>query len=284
MTNNGVIHSPTQMRSYSNSPELIVGGGRNNNSSPSPKVPHHIDSTMEPSYITQLQMFGQGDTSSSRASIKSIDSNMSIESGNSSMSGHQHPQYLSSGNKGYDHLLKAPPTRRHWVKDDTVLKCSIPTCPKVFNFFERRHHCRKCGGIFCKEHTSHLLYINHLAQFTTGGRGTLSKVCDNCIEEYNEFIKKEFGVNVSTHPPSVSPMAAETYTETQPSQPPNQFIPLASANKYVPQPYTGPVSPEQQAQQQQQYQQSQLQSQQRQPSLSEQVVGSVPANWSWSSF
>lgn len=87
------------------------------------------------------------------------------------------------------------PTRRHWLKDENVFKCGIPTCPRVFNFFERRHHCRKCGGIYCKEHTSHYLYINHLAQFTTGGRGTLSKVCDSCIADYNKFINEEFGTN-----------------------------------------------------------------------------------------
>ena len=62
---------------------------------------------------------------------------------------------------------------------------------------------------FCKQHTSHSLYINHLAQFTTGGRGTLSKVCDNCIEEYNQFIAKEFGVNVHSTKPSITESSTE---------------------------------------------------------------------------
>ncbi|RLV95667.1 Phosphatidylinositol 3-phosphate-binding protein 2 [Spathaspora sp. JA1] len=274
MTNNGVIHSPTQIRSYSNSPEIIVGSESRN----SPNIPNNtLDN--EPSYITQLQMFGQGDRASSRASIKSVDSTVSIESRGSGMS----KQYLSSGgpNKNFDHLLKAPPTRRHWVKDELALKCSIPSCSKVFNFFERRHHCRKCGGIFCKEHTSHLLYINHLAQFTTGGRGTLSKVCDNCIEEYNEFIRKEFGVEVHNSSPSIK-VASEPKIDNTIF---NNSLSIESNNKnYIRQSYTGPASPQQQIQQQYQQQQQQQQQQQLQPSRSEQLVGSVPANWSWSSF
>lgn len=96
--------------------------------------------------------------------------------------------------KHYEYILRAAPSRKHWLKDESVVVCGIPMCRKRFNFFERRHHCRKCGGIFCKEHTSHYLYINHLAQFTTGGRGTLSRVCDNCIREYNDFMRHEFGV------------------------------------------------------------------------------------------
>lgn len=98
-----------------------------------------------------------------------------------------HPQ------AGYDRHAKAPPTRKHWLKDEQVNQCGIPQCQKTFNFFERRHHCRKCGGIFCKEHTLHYLYISHMAQFTTGGRGTLLRVCDNCIREYNDFMRHEFG-------------------------------------------------------------------------------------------
>lgn len=94
---------------------------------------------------------------------------------------------------GYDRHARAPPTRKHWLKDEQVNQCGIPQCQRTFNFFERRHHCRKCGGIFCKEHTLHYLYISHMAQFTTGGRGTLLRVCDNCIREYNDFMRHEFG-------------------------------------------------------------------------------------------
>lgn len=140
--------------------------------------------------------------------------------------------------KQYEYILRAAPSRKHWLKDESVFECGIPGCHKHFNFFERRHHCRKCGGIFCKEHTSHHLYINHLAQFTTGGRGTLSRVCDNCIGEYNDFMKLEFGV-------ACTPKGKDIQPAMVPFNP--ERIQKGQDDKVD-------------------------------------VAGSVPANWSWSSF
>lgn len=36
-----------------------------------------------------------------------------------------------------------------WLQDETVSHC--PKCNNGFSFFNRRHHCRMCGGIFCKD-------------------------------------------------------------------------------------------------------------------------------------
>lgn len=181
---------------------------------------------------------------SSQASIKSIESNALVESASLLIS-----PYRNISHRNYNNVLLLAPTRKHWVKDEAVLKCGIADCPKTFNFFERRHHCRRCGGIFCKEHTMHYLYINHLAQFTTGGRGTLSKVCDNCIEEYNEFVKHEFGVDVH-HPHHSTPATSATS--------PIDSTP-AAANQLGRRGFTETTN-------------------------NEQMAGSVPANWSWSSF
>jgi len=35
----------------------------------------------------------------------------------------------------------------HWLNDEDVLACPVDGI--VFDTFQRRHHCRKCGGIFC---------------------------------------------------------------------------------------------------------------------------------------
>lgn len=153
----------------------------------------------------------------------------------------------------HDYIVRAAPTRRHWLRDETVAECGAAACHKRFNFFERRHHCRKCGGIFCKEHTLHFLYINHLAQFTTGGRGTLSRVCDGCIDQYNDFIQHEFGTgSVSLSPPqhteTAEPMAHKAIGSVR------RDVLVKHANV------------------------------QREDTRTEPVVGSVPANWSWSSF
>lgn len=140
----------------------------------------------------------------------------------------------------HDYIARAPPTRRHWLKDDAVTECGMPNCRRHFTFFDRRHHCRKCGGIFCKDHTLHFLYINHLAQFTTGGRGTLSRVCDRCIDEYNDFIRQEFG------PPARTAHSTEA-RETSLLRDVLAGRPVRDTRQDL-------------------------------------VVGSVPANWSWSSF
>ncbi|KAM9910105.1 hypothetical protein OXX69_004808 [Metschnikowia pulcherrima] len=200
---------------------------------------------------------------SSSTSIKSVDSAFS---GERSVSPQFHAQAgpYELSRRQYDRILRAAPTRRHWLKDESVFECGIDYCGKKFNFFERRHHCRKCGGIFCKEHTSHYLYINHLAQFTTGGRGTLSRVCDRCIQEYNDFIRHEFGV--ACHKPSSreslpQPAALnkvdyrkEIFTSKMGAGNPGGAIPAKS------------------------------QESSEDGKAADQLVGSVPANWSWSSF
>ncbi|ODV77284.1 FYVE-domain-containing protein [Suhomyces tanzawaensis NRRL Y-17324] len=185
MTVNGL--SPTSSNISSSITSNASSPGEGEVNSPKQNLEHNLNN---------LQHQNDLEPKSSTASIRSFDSGISVESGTSNKLNGK-TSFLGSSKNYYDDVLRAPPTRKHWVKDEVVFKCSIPKCPKVFNFFERRHHCRKCGGIYCKEHTSHYLYINHLAQFTTGGRGTLSKVCDNCISEYNQFIQNEFGVSIS---------------------------------------------------------------------------------------
>ncbi|KAI5963305.1 PIB2 [Candida pseudojiufengensis] len=261
-------------RSGSNSPDIL-------SSSPNHQHNHRNQSQSPDNYETHLQAFGQGKRDSSTASIKSTDSTLSLDSNNS-------PKYTSSLNKliyskNHD-ISKAPPTRKHWIKDDTVFKCSIPTCTKIFNFFERRHHCRKCGGIFCKEHTSHLLYINHMAQFTTGGRGTLSKVCDNCISEYNEFIQREFGVSINPKSPSSSlDLKNHIINPTIPSN----LQPQQSKQNQIRQSFKDLDKSNQQKlnnMKSNNINQNGNNNRNGNSNRSEQLVGSVPANWSWSSF
>lgn len=198
---------------------------------------------------------------SSRGSFTSADSLKSTDSPSPPLMSPTGPFTISK--RKYESILRQAPTRRHWVKDESVNKCGIPTCTKVFNFFERRHHCRKCGGIYCKEHTSHYLYINHLAQFTTGGRGTLSKVCDNCIEEYNEFMRHEFGVSINPihHKKVSSPQPSHIHTKQNTGK--LGTIPNGSHIKDI----NNPNLPDSTS-----------------TNRNDQPVGSVPANWSWSSF
>jgi len=50
-------------------------------------------------------------------------------------------------------VVNAPPpekySKEHWVSDDSVTKCTY--CSESFTVINRRHHCRRCGNIFCAE-------------------------------------------------------------------------------------------------------------------------------------
>lgn len=37
-----------------------------------------------------------------------------------------------------------------WVPNDEAFSCMSPLCRKSFSIFRRRHHCRRCGRIFCR--------------------------------------------------------------------------------------------------------------------------------------
>lgn len=87
------------------------------------------------------------------------------------------------------------PTRNHWRKDESRTACSY--CHKPFSFVRRRHHCRRCGDLFCSDHVSHVLSLDAEAQFTLDGLGVLSKVCDWCVKDYEVFARGVKGGGVA---------------------------------------------------------------------------------------
>ncbi|KAK7205594.1 hypothetical protein BZA70DRAFT_289514 [Myxozyma melibiosi] len=80
--------------------------------------------------------------------------------------------------------VTGPPSRAHWVPDDSVSSCK--QCPKAFTFWERRHHCRRCGQIFCAAHSSHILRLDQKNDFHPSG--TLSRTCDSCANDFNRTV------------------------------------------------------------------------------------------------
>eukprot|EP00756_Hemistasia_phaeocysticola_P005850 Hpha_TRINITY_DN13529_c0_g1::TRINITY_DN13529_c0_g1_i1::g.111549::m.111549 len=63
--------------------------------------------------------------------------------------------------------------RRAWKRDTEVSNCE--ECDAAFTFFNRRHHCRKCGGIFCNKCTSDRRVIP--------GLDGPQRVCGDCREQ-----------------------------------------------------------------------------------------------------
>lgn len=61
-------------------------------------------------------------------------------------------------------------------------------CSTSFGLFERRHHCRKCGDIFCTVHCSNYFKLDQFAQFHL--QGSLSRGCDTCATDFKQWQKE----------------------------------------------------------------------------------------------
>ncbi|KAI8334364.1 hypothetical protein BC941DRAFT_454550 [Chlamydoabsidia padenii] len=84
------------------------------------------------------------------------------------------------------HILAVtgPPIRIHWKCDEDVVYCAYSGCSKRFGLFTRRHHCRKCGDIFCSIHCSNYLRLNQDSEFHP--QGFLSRGCDDCADKWKQ--------------------------------------------------------------------------------------------------
>ena len=82
--------------------------------------------------------------------------------------------------------VTGPPTTFHWKPDAHASVCDGLTCQKFFGLFERRHHCRHCGNIFCKEHSSLRIPLNQNAEFHP--KGAMVRSCEHCRAKYDEWV------------------------------------------------------------------------------------------------
>jgi hypothetical protein len=63
--------------------------------------------------------------------------------------------------------------------------CDHATCRKTFNYFTRRHHCRKCGNIFCDTHSAYEIPLDQNAYYNP--RGVPSRACAHCYSQFKEW-------------------------------------------------------------------------------------------------
>lgn len=63
--------------------------------------------------------------------------------------------------------------------------CDVPACTKSFTLFERRHHCRRCGNIFCAGHSPHAVPLDQHARFHP--QGSRYRACDFCWADYKTW-------------------------------------------------------------------------------------------------
>ena len=79
-------------------------------------------------------------------------------------------------------------TREHWQRYGPNDACSEPMCGKRLNAANGSVNCRKCGRLFCEEHTMYQMKLSRSAQHEPV-RGSWCRVCETCYksrEGYND--------------------------------------------------------------------------------------------------
>ncbi|KAK3939902.1 vacuolar segregation protein pep7 [Diplogelasinospora grovesii] len=74
------------------------------------------------------------------------------------------------------------PTRKHWKPDQEAAVCDDATCIRHFSYFTRRHHCRRCGNIFCDSHSVYVIPLDQDANYNP--RGIPSRSCAHCYSQF----------------------------------------------------------------------------------------------------
>lgn len=79
-------------------------------------------------------------------------------------------------------------TRDHWQRRAPNDACSEPACEKRLTSSNGAINCRKCGRLFCDEHTMYQMKLSRSAQHEPV-RGIWCRVCETCYksrEGYND--------------------------------------------------------------------------------------------------
>ena len=79
-------------------------------------------------------------------------------------------------------------TRKHWQKSGSNDACSEPICGRRLGNTNGKVNCRKCGRLFCEDHTMYQIKLSRSAQHEPI-RGVWCRVCETCYksrESYND--------------------------------------------------------------------------------------------------
>lgn len=93
---------------------------------------------------------------------------------------------------------------KHWIDDNNVTQCE--GCKKPFRWFRRRHHCRKCGKVFCADDVRYQVGLDRMLNFSLLGQP--SKVCSGCAHDFQVFRQETPMLNnpVAMQTPVVAPV------------------------------------------------------------------------------
>jgi hypothetical protein len=69
--------------------------------------------------------------------------------------------------------------------DNESVICDDATCTKYFTYFTRKHHCRRCGNVFCHQHSSHLIPLDQDANYHPSG--SWERSCEHCHKDFQRW-------------------------------------------------------------------------------------------------
>ncbi|KAI9308547.1 hypothetical protein BJ944DRAFT_260060 [Cunninghamella echinulata] len=122
-----------------------------------------------------------------------------------------HDQTVYNNNKNLvakSSIVTGPPAKLHWKPDSESEHCEYEGCATYFGIFERRHHCRRCGDIFCNQHCSNYFRLDQDCKFNN--EGILCRGCDNCIHEYNQWMENKLKNQQAANSTSSSSSSSST--------------------------------------------------------------------------
>ena len=85
------------------------------------------------------------------------------------------------------------PQRGLWMDDSSSSVCIL--CKAEFTLLIRRHHCRRCGGLFCNSCSSYWLKIPEEMMIASGSTSTdnsaRSRCCSNCAGDLTNLANQQ---------------------------------------------------------------------------------------------
>jgi len=75
-------------------------------------------------------------------------------------------------------------SRDFWMPDQSCRVCY--ECDSHFTVFNRRHHCRLCGRVFCAKCTSNSIPVSSNDAKTFGEVGESIRVCNYCFKQWEQ--------------------------------------------------------------------------------------------------
>jgi len=103
-------------------------------------------------------------------------------------------------------------TEPHWTPDAEVLNCT--NCPQKFTFLQRRHHCRRCGKIFCSSCCNTKVQLHRMA-FVDPVR--LCQPCSEVTKVEEDFFTQQIKVLFEGAPFHITAIKSPASTPESPS-------------------------------------------------------------------